>query len=239
MMKRSQLAAVVALAVGLAVTALGQTKGETKSQVPELTEFHSTIYTLWHTGWPEKDISLLQSLVPDIEKGYKSLVDAKLPGILREKSTQWEAGLKKFGDVVARYKSAASARDSVALLNAAEEVHSAYESLVRTIRPVLKELDNFHQTLYVLYHYSLPEYKFEEIKKGVEEMKPKMEALMKAQLPERLKERGAEFDKARKGLDESLKELDTTLLQGSEKEKVVKAVERLHARYQVVEKVFE
>lgn len=238
-MKKCQLLSAVFLVAGLVITALGQAKDETKSQVPQLTQFHPTIHKLWHTAWPEKDISLLQSLVPDIEKGYKSLVDAKLPGILREKKTQWEAGLKKFADVVARYASAATARDSVALLNAAEEVHSTYESLVRTIRPILKELDDFHQTLYVLYHYSLPEYKFEEIKEGVGEMKPKMEALMKAQLPERLKKREADFDKARAGLAASLRELDLAVSQDAEKEEVVKAVERLHTRYQVVEKVFE
>lgn len=64
-----------------------------------------------------------------------------------------------------KYNEAASSGDNESLLNAAEELHSKYENLVRIIRPVIKEIDEFHKILYVIYHKYYPDKKNEEIRK--------------------------------------------------------------------------
>jgi len=54
------------------------------------------------------------------------------------------------GEIIAQYKSAAAADDAEGLLKAAEKLHSQYEVLVRTIRPVLPELELSSGTVHVI-----------------------------------------------------------------------------------------
>jgi hypothetical protein len=110
--------------------------------------------------------------------------------------------------------------------------------LVRTIRPVLKEVDAFHQVLYMLYHYYLPNYDFEKIKASSKEMVVKMDELNKAQLPVRLKQNQQKFDKARLELEMAVKKLNDVIVMGDNKNSVENAVDKLHAKYEDLENVF-
>lgn len=212
---------------------------EINASVPELKQFHTVIYELWHNALPNKDVALLQKILPDIEEGFSNIKAAKLPGILREKKDAWENNINIFEKFVAEYKSAVESNDSVALLNAAEKIHSQYEVLVRVIKPVLKEITSFHQSLYMLYHYYTPEYDYEMIKKTVDELSEKMTALNKATLPERMKNKNDEFNTARKELDQSVKKLKSTVKSKKDKEKIINAVETMHTKYQALEAVFD
>ena len=184
---------------------------ELKTSVDELKQFHTTIYELWHNAWPNNDIERLKTLLPEIEDGYSSLRKAKLPGILRDKTEAWDNNLDIFEDIIKEYQDAVEKNDTSAILDAAEKVHTQFETLVRVIRPVLKEVDDFHKTLYMLYHYYVPNYDYDKIKKSVDELIKKMKAINTAELPKRLKERQKEFNKARKELTSSLNELKTQL----------------------------
>ena len=212
---------------------------EVNASVGELKEFHSTIYEIWHNAWPNKDIALLEKLLTDVKAGYTKLQDAKLPGILRDKTEIWNLNLKTLSEIIVEYQSSVEKKDSAALLSAAEKLHSQYEKMVRVIRPILKELEAFHQTLYMLYHYYTPEYDYAKIKQSVDELSKKMEALNKAKLPERLQETDAEFNKARKELAASLKNLKSVVKKEKEKDKIIEAVEKMHATYQALEAVFD
>lgn len=126
--------------------------------------FHEIIYPIWHTAYPEKDYAALKSYVSEINKLDEALYKVELPGILREKRPKWEAGVKEFKNSVDEYNKAATGEDNNALLNAAEVLHAKYEMLVRTIIPVLKEVDEFHQLLYIVYDKDLPGKQFDIIK---------------------------------------------------------------------------
>ncbi len=63
---------------------------ETTANVPELKAFHHVIYQIWHGAWPKKDTEQLAALLPEVEAGVKSVAEAKLPGILRERKAAWE-----------------------------------------------------------------------------------------------------------------------------------------------------
>jgi hypothetical protein len=212
---------------------------ETSSAVPELEKFHEVIYSIWHTAWPEKDVKMLKSLLPDVEKGYNEIVKAKLPGILRDKQAKWDEGIKNLTASFNAYKTAAGKDEKQPLLDAAEKLHANYEGLVRAIRPVLKEVDSFHQELYSLYHYYSAEYNFEKIKASSVVLTAKMPELKKAQLSERLKTKKAAFDKAVAELDKAVENLAVVVKAGNNKDKVRAAVETVHTKYQAVEKVFE
>ena len=213
-------------------------KHEVDSEVKELKAFHTVIYKLWHTAWPQKDVSTLQSLLPEIEKGAQNIFAAKLPGILREKKERWDSGVAELIKCVDNYKTASVKNDSLGLLQSAENLHSQYEKLVRIIRPAIEEADQFHQELYLVYHYYLPEYNYEKILHSAKVLETKMIELKKAQLPEKLSSKKSEFEKAVVALDLSVKELNETVSKGNDRIIINKAVNIVHSKYQDLEKIF-
>lgn len=211
---------------------------EVAAKVPALSEFHEVIAPIWHQAWPNKDIALLRQLSPDVEKGVAKIAKAELPGILRDKAKVWQENVVKFQAIAAEYKAAAVGSSDTRLLNAAEDLHKQYEVLVRVIQPPIKELDEFHSKLYVLYHYEYPEYKLDKIKVSAAALKDKMAILNQASLPKRLSKKQAEFDASRAKLASSIDAVIATLAT-PDKKKVERAIETMHSNYQEVEKVFE
>jgi hypothetical protein len=214
-------------------------QAETSSEVPELWEFHDVIYQIWHEAWPEKNTEMLKNLIPDIESGFAKLEKATLPGILRDKQEAWTSGVQDMAGIIGTYKKAASADQKEALLKAAEDLHSQFELLVRLIRPVMKEIDLFHQELYMLYHYYMPEYDLQKINTSAAELLKRLEAIDKAKLPARLTDKKPVFEKSITALRESLTQLKQTAKEKSEKEQVVRAIEEVHDKYQMLVEIFE
>ncbi len=211
---------------------------ETTAQVPVLTDFHEVIFKIWHTAWPEKNVAMLAELLPEVRNFSDSLVKVQLPGILRDKETLWNENTAKLREIVSSYEKAAAPVDSQNLLAAAEQLHAQYEKLVRVIRPALKELESFHQVLYMLYHHYLPQNDQEKIVSSVKALKEKMEALDKATLPDRLKKKEAAFLEARTKLSQSVGSLDPGMAAKDQGE-FASQVEAMHTDYQALEKVFE
>jgi hypothetical protein len=211
---------------------------ETKAQVPALTRFHTTIYKIWHTAWPKKDTEMLAALVPDIEKGVAEVAAAELPGILRDKKQMWTTHVKKLQDVATAYKAAIDSKDQQKMLDAGEALHAQYEAMIRLIRPVLKEIEAFHEVLYMLYHYYLPGEDLAKIKSSAEQLKEKMAALDAATLPERMKKREAAFVKARAALSLAVNEVAGVAVT-DDMAAIKKAVDAMHSKYETLEKVFE
>jgi hypothetical protein len=189
----------------LSSSTLAQTHNEMQSQVPELKDFHTVIFKLWHDAWTNKNLVLMQELVPGIDSHLVKLQKVELPGILRDKKTKWTDGVKSLSEVVSEYKKAIATTDTQKILDAAEKLHSGYEILVRTIRPVMKEVDEFHKVLYPLYHYYMPKYEKDKIKTSIVELSAKMDSLLQAELPERLIEKQKAFLSKRALLDKSVK----------------------------------
>ncbi|MGB8952260.1 MAG: hypothetical protein WCC06_06300 [Candidatus Aminicenantales bacterium] len=210
---------------------------ETTSEVPELTAFHEIIYPIWHTAYPEKDYAALRSFVPQVNELAAQIYTAVLPGILRDKEAKWREGVALFRKAVEDYTAAASGEDNDALLIVAEALHFRYESLVKLIRPVLKEIDEFHKVLYVVYHKFLPDQDYANIQSVSEDMALKAEAITRAALPKRLESKAEPFKTASTELLESVKELASV---GSSEDKaaIEKAVEKIHTKYQALEKIF-
>lgn len=243
-MTRLQCIAVpLAIALAMVSPAISQHiaemhENETTAQVPILSDFHDVIFKVWHTAWPEKNVAMLSELLPDIRHFSDSLSKVQLPGILRDKQKVWQENTVRLKEIVSMYAKASSPVDSQKLLDAAENLHSQYEALVRITRPVLKEMDAFHQVLYMLYHHYLPKENVEKLASSVVQLKEKMAFLGKATLPDRLKKREAAFNEARAALAASVQVLDGSMAKSNLKEFASK-VEVMHADYQALEKVFE
>jgi hypothetical protein len=168
----------------------------------------------------------------------KNLFEAKLPGILRDKKAKWDEGMEQLKKAVEDYNKAAAGKDDQALLDAAEDLHTKFEMMVRLIRPVLKEIEEFHKVLYVVYHKYLPNKEFDKIKAVCDDFILKAEAITKASLPKRLEGKSEEFSAAAKDLLEASKKLKTTS-STQDPSAVEKAVEYLHTKYQDLEKIFD
>ena len=214
-------------------------EAEISSDVPELWEFHDVIYQIWHEAWPEKNTVMLKDLIPEIEAGFAKLEKVSLPGILRDKQEAWAKGIQDLAGIIETYKKTASANQKEALLKAAEDLHSQYEMLVRVIRPVMKEIDLFHQELYMLYHYYMPDYDLQKISASAAELIVRMEPIEKAQLSARLKDKQQIYDQSGTSLREALMQLQQTINDKADKDQVIKAIDLVHDRYQLLVGVFE
>jgi hypothetical protein len=224
--------------VGFALPAERIPDPETESTVPELIDFHEVIYPIWHTAFPAKDYKALRGFITEIEAGVAKINAAVLPGILREKKQAWESGLAELNKVVAAYKKAAAGTDDQALLDAAELLHARFEMLVRAIRPVAKEVDAYHKVLYIVIHQYMPEKKYTEICKVAPDMAAKAEAITKVTLSKRLEAKAETFQAAAAKLLAETKLLEVASKTCPEKE-IPALVEKVHAAYQALEKVFD
>ena len=211
---------------------------DVEARVPALSSFHEVIYPLWHDAWPKKDVDALVALGPKIDTGVAEIAKAELPGILRDKKTTWDAAVSRLKTIAGEYDAAAAKKDGPSLLSAAENLHSQFERMVRIIRPVLKELEAFHGTLYVLYHRQLDPFALEAVSQSVRTLQEKMGPLSAAALPERLKAKEAAFASARAQLATAV-DAAVASLEGKDEKAIRAAVDLLHTKYQELEKVFD
>ncbi|MEW5983195.1 MAG: hypothetical protein AB1806_12620 [Acidobacteriota bacterium] len=240
-MRRTHIAFAAALATAVLaapVSAQAPRPEDVKAEVPALTAMHEVIMPLWHEAWPNKDYKALVELLPQIEKHLKEIERAELPGILRDKRGLWSEGLVALRKVVADYRSAAQSGNHDALLKEAERLHGQYESLVKVVRPVLKEMDDFHGTLYVLYHYQLNPLQLAPAAESVKALKEKMGPLNAAVLPDRLKDRAPAFEAQRARLSKAVDRL-VELFDGRDEIRIKEAIELMHMEYEKLERVFE
>lgn len=215
-----------------------QSSHETNSRVAVLNDFHEVIFQIWHTAWPEGNVAMLSGLLPQVKQYTDTLSRVTLPGILRDKQEAWGDGIAKLKKIVGEYEAATAPLDSLRLLEAAERLHSQYETLVRVIRPVTKELDQFHQVLYMIYHHYWPTKDLERLTPAVSSLKEKMVALQKSKLPGRLKQKEQAFAEAATNLASAVDRLVASDA-ASNPEKFAEDLEMLHSRYQALEQVFD
>lgn len=209
--------------------------------VPELFQFHDVIYVIWHEAYPAKDIKTLKGYVADIKTSIEKINNAKLPGIDREKENKWKEGLAVLNKAADDYKKAAEGNDDEAMLKAAENLHSKFEMMVRVLKPVLKEIDEYHKILYVIYHKYFPDNKYIEISNEIDNLIAKADAIIKAdeeKLKKRLGDKFEKFSPAAKELYENTIALKEAL-KTNDGSKINPAVEKMHFSYQKLEGIFD
>jgi len=210
---------------------------ETESSIPELEAFHEVIYPIWHTAYPSKDGKALRGFVEQVTTLAEKIYAVELPGILREKADKWKLGVAEFRQAVEAFRAAATGTDDQTLFNATEALHTKYEMLVRTMAPVTKEVDEFHRLLYIIYHKYLPDKKWAAIKATGPELAGLAEPLPGAKLPKRMEARADKYKAAAEALYQASKEL-AARCQGDDTAALEAAIQKVHAKYQELEKVF-
>jgi hypothetical protein len=236
-MIRLKLLITLLASIALNFTSYSQTQ-DTVWRVPELDEFHEVMYPIWHTAYPKKDYDALSQYVDEVNVKAKAIYSATLPGIQRDKQLKWNEGIAQFRTSVEDYNKYVQSDDNEGLLKAAENLHSKYEMLVRIIRPVLKEIDDFHKTLYIVYHDYLPNNNYKYLSKETDTLIKKATAITTAKLPTKLESKHDDFNLAAAELlssTQNLKKIVTT----NDKESIIAAIEDMHTKYQNLEAIFE
>ncbi|MGD9344584.1 MAG: hypothetical protein PVH84_01895 [Candidatus Aminicenantes bacterium] len=213
-------------------------EGELDADVPALHDLHGVVYPLWHDAYPEKDYALIKELLPEADSLAQRLDAAELPGILRDKKPEWEKGKEDLKMSLQALHTAVDEDDLKAMLDHVEAFHSAFERLVRIIRPTVPELEAFHQEMYKLYHYYLPNYNLENIRLTVNAMQEKLLPLKAVQLPQRIAEKQEQFDAAVQELGSLLSDLAESV-KTENKDLIEESVEKVHTAYQKTEAVFD
>jgi len=212
---------------------------EINSTIPELSEFHEVIYPIWHTAYPSKDIIMLKEMVSEVNEGAEKIYSALLPGILRDKKQDWDEAIKKFRSSVERYDKAAAGNEKEEMLSSAEELHSNFEMLVRIIRPVTKEVDEFHKVLYMIYHHYWPNKNKEEFNKTVDELVIRAEELNTCVLPKWAKDKTEIFGDQSQRLFNSTNKLKELKNNSENDSDIEKAIESVHSEYVALEALFD
>ena len=212
---------------------------ETDSSVPALHDFHEVIYPIWHTAYPEKNYSMLKELVPDVNSGAEKIYAAELPGILRDKKKDWDEGVSKFRSSVESYNKSMKGSNEEAMLQAAEQLHSDFEMLVRIIRPVTKEVDEFHKVLYMIYHHYWPEKNMIQFKDAVDDLDELAGELNKCVLPKWAADKSGAFMEQSQKLYESTQSLKALKDSDADNSEIDKAIENVHSNYVALESLFD
>lgn len=210
---------------------------EVTAQVAELDAVHELMYPLWHDAFPNQDYDTIRELVPQFEPLLAAVEEVELPGILRDKQARWDEGKARMMASFKALQEAAEAHDHDGMLEHTEAFHMQYEGLVRVIRPVVPELEAFHQELYKLYHYYGPAGEMTRIGEAAAAMAEKLGPLSAASLPSRLAEKQGEFTSGVTELGQRVESLRQAVETGDE-ETVKAAIEAVHSAYESVEKLF-
>ena len=211
---------------------------EITRDVPALDSIHEVMQPMWHHAWPARDVDAIQLAVTDFEPLMEALEGAQLPGILQDEQARWDEQKALLMGAFQGMQEAAASGSEEELMAYAEALHMNYEGLVRIVRPLVPELDRFHQHLYGLYHYYGPGYDLEKIRGAAQGMADVIPTLQGLELPQRLASRQTEFDAAVDHLAEETEAL-VQVLENPDRERVAEATERVHTAYQAVEAVFD
>lgn len=212
---------------------------EINSSVQELSDFHEVVYPLWHTAYPNKDYALFKQLLPDVKAGVEKINSAVLPGILRDKESEWKKGLEKLNKSEVEYSKSCEENNEAGMLSSAEELHSNFEMLVRIVKPVTKEVDEFHKVLYMIYHHYGPNKNTEELGKAIDDLYKRADELKNCVLPKWASDKKDNFTKAADELFNSTKELKDLKDSKSDEKSINAGIDLVHSNYQKLEALFD
>ena len=213
-----------------------QTK--TKPEIAELKEMHHYIHPMWHDAYPAKDTEQLKALYPDLEQQFQKLQNAAFPEEWEDKKMHWQEGVAQMGKTLDEYKSAMEEDEKENLLNSARKLHDNFENLVMIINPPIPELDDFHKTLYHVYHDYLPNKDWEMLKASMPEFEKKAKALQEAELPRWMAAKEDAFKSASEQLQGAVQKL-SQLKESDDSEALETAVEEVHEAYVQVQESME
>ncbi len=196
-------------------------------------DFHEVLRPLWHESYAEEDFKTIREKAPLLQQKILALIRIPAPADLSQNEEKLHTFLAKRQELafnVMELNRAAKDGPDSTLASAFESMHWTYEELEKFFAVQIKELDQFHETLYFLWHRALPERNYEAIKKTAPVFKAEIDSLMKVPVPTGCNIKGEEFEKRKAALKDAVYGLADTCEKGSEDE-IDKSLRAVHDRF--------
>jgi hypothetical protein len=206
--------------------------------VEGLREFHEVLFPVWHEFLPNGDYESIRKAVPEFKKSMEIVMKAELPLYYQHVKDDYEKKREKLALSIERLDSVAQTKDDEKLAEAVENMHSAFEQMARTLAPRMKEIGDFHLVLYPLWHAAMPNKDYQAIKASIPSLENKMDALMKAQIPEEFADIEPQIIEKREALRESVEDLANVCRKNKDNE-IMDKLTQMHESYRALDGVFE
>ncbi|MGB7061707.1 MAG: hypothetical protein WBF13_05050 [Candidatus Zixiibacteriota bacterium] len=197
-------------------------------------DFHEVLRPLWHESFAEEDFKTIREKAPLLQEKIMTLIRVPAPAELsqdEEKLREFLAKRQELVFFVMEVNLAAKDGPDSTLAFAFESMHWGYEELEKFFAVQIDELDQFHETLYFLWHRALPARDYEAIKKTAPVIKAEIDSLMKVAVPTGCNIKGEEFEKRKAALKDAVYGLAETCEKGSEDE-IDKNLSAVHERFE-------
>jgi hypothetical protein len=210
----------------------------TRPRVEGLKEFHEVLFPVWHEFLPNGDYESIRKAVPEFKKSMEIVMKAELPLYYQHVKDDFEKKREGLALSIERLDSVAQTKDDEKLAEAVANMHSAFEQTARVLAPRMKEIGDFHLVLYPLWHEAMPNKDYQAIKSSIPPLESKMDALMKAQIPEEFKDIETRIIEKREALKKSVDDLANACRQNKDK-KIIDKLTQMHESYRDLDGVFE
>jgi len=206
--------------------------------VEGLKEFHEVLYPVWHEFLPNGDYESIRKAVPEFKKSMEALMKAELPLFYQHVKDEFEKKRENLSLSIEKLDSAAQTKDDKKLEGAVEDMHSAFEQMARVLAPRMKEMEEFHLVLYPLWHEAMPNKDYQTIKDAIPSLESKMDALMKAEIPEDFKDIETRIIEKREALGKAVEDLANACRKNKNQE-IIDKLTQMHESYRALDGVFE
>ncbi len=209
-----------------------------KPKVAGLEEFHEVLHSVWHTYLPNGDYQSIREVMPEFKRTLKTLMNAEIPGFYQHVQDDFEKKRQDLALAIENLDSVAKTGDDKELEKAVEDMHTAFALMARVLAPRIAEIEEFHLVLYPLWHSAKPGKDYPAIKAAIPTLESRMDALMKAQVPERLNNKETLFQNRREALRIAVEDLADVCRRNKDQE-ILDKLSQMHERYRDLDEVFE
>ncbi|MGB2768422.1 MAG: hypothetical protein WBC88_01700 [Candidatus Zixiibacteriota bacterium] len=197
-------------------------------------DFHEVLAPLWHESYAEEDFKTIREKAPVLQQKILALIRIPAPADLSQNEEKLHTFLSKRQELafnVMELNRAAKDGPDSTLASAFESMHWTYEELEKFFAVQIDELDQFHESLYFLWHRALPARDYETIKKTAPVIKAEVDSLMKVPVPAGCNIKGEEFEKRKSALKDAVYGLAETCREGTEDD-IDGALRAVHDRFE-------
>lgn len=206
--------------------------------VEGLKEFHEVLFPVWHEFLPNGDYESIRKAVPEFNKSIEIVKKAELPLFYQHVKDEYEKKRENLASSIEKLDAVAQTKDDKKLEEAVEIVHTAFEQMARVLAPRMKEMEEFHLVLYPLWHEAMPNKDYQAIKSAIPSLESKMDALMKAEIPEDFKDIETPIIEKREALGKAVEDLANVCRQNKDEE-IIDKLTQMHESYRALDGVFE
>lgn len=197
-------------------------------------DFHEVLKPLWHESYAEKDFKTIREKAEVLQQKILALIRIPAPADLSGNEEKLHTFLSKRQELafnVMEVNRAAKDGPDSTLASAFESMHWTYEELEKFFAVQIEELDQFHETLYFLWHRALPARDYEAIRKTAPVLKAEIDSLMKVPVPPGCNIKGEEFEKRKAALKDAVYGFAETCEKGSEDD-IDAALKAVYGRFE-------